>query len=166
LTNYLEQLVSEWYEFQGYFVRRNVFVGPLKKGGYEGELDVVAFHPILKELVQVEPSMDANSWSKREIRYKKKFNAGKKYIPKLFTGIETPNNIRQIALFGYMGKNPRRSLAGGEVITLREFLKEICDNIKSNRTATNIIPESYPILRTIMFIAEHRRDIFPSLDLG
>ena len=25
--NFLEQLVAEWYEYQGYFVRRNVMVG-------------------------------------------------------------------------------------------------------------------------------------------
>ena len=25
--NHLEQMIAEWYEYQGYFVRRNVFVG-------------------------------------------------------------------------------------------------------------------------------------------
>jgi hypothetical protein len=34
----LEQLVAEWYEFQGYFVRRNVRVGRRLKGGHDGEL--------------------------------------------------------------------------------------------------------------------------------
>ena len=28
--NYLEQLVAEWYEYQGYFVRRNVLVGKMQ----------------------------------------------------------------------------------------------------------------------------------------
>src|SRR5690349_2182454 len=45
MFNFLEQLVAEWYEFQGYFVRRNVRVGPRAGGGHAGELDVVAFHP-------------------------------------------------------------------------------------------------------------------------
>ena len=49
--NFLEQLVAEWYEFNGYFVRRNVKVGPRAKGGHDGELDVVAFHPGRKSLV-------------------------------------------------------------------------------------------------------------------
>lgn len=61
MVNFLEQLVAEWYEFRGYFVRRNVRVGPLVKGGHESELDVVAFHPEKKRLVHVEPSMDAHS---------------------------------------------------------------------------------------------------------
>ncbi len=38
MANFLEQLVAEWYEHQGYFVRRNVQVGKRTKGGYEGEL--------------------------------------------------------------------------------------------------------------------------------
>jgi len=67
--NHLEQLVSEWYEFQGYFVRRNVHVGKRSNGGWECELDVIAFNPQKKHLVHIEPSMDANSWAKREERY-------------------------------------------------------------------------------------------------
>lgn len=31
--NHLGQLVSEWYEFHGYFVRRNVAVGKRPIGG-------------------------------------------------------------------------------------------------------------------------------------
>jgi len=76
--NHLEQLVGEWYEYQGYFVRRNVWVGPRAEGGYECELDVVTFHPSINHLVHIEPSMDARSWIKREERYKKKFAPGKK----------------------------------------------------------------------------------------
>lgn len=60
-SNYLEQLAAEWYEYQGYFVRRNIRVGLRKQGGYEGELDVVAFHPGRVALVHIETSMDADS---------------------------------------------------------------------------------------------------------
>ena len=45
-SNFLEELTAEWYEFNGYFVRRNVNVGKRPEGGYECELDVVAFHPM------------------------------------------------------------------------------------------------------------------------
>ena len=160
MANYLEQLVSEWYEYQGYFVRKNVLVGKRAKGGYECELDVVAFHPEKKLLVHIEPSMDADSWTKREERYKKKFNAGKKYIPKLFKGITLPSNIHHIALFGYMGRNHKDKLAGGVVVTVSELIKEIVSDLKNNKTASNIIPEQYTILRTIMFISEHKNFIY------
>jgi hypothetical protein len=160
VANYLEQLVSEWYEFQGYFVRKNILVGKRKKGGYECELDVVAFHPEKFHLTHIEPSMDASSWELRKKRYEKKFKAGKKYIPGMFAGMNIPVNIDQIALFGFMGKKHRQFLSGGKVITIAELLRDICDNTKSYRTATNIIPEQYPLLRTIMFMTEHRKDIF------
>ena len=59
--NFLEQLVAEWYEYKGYFVRRNVLVGRRSRGGYECELDVVAFNPEEKHLVHIEPSVDQRS---------------------------------------------------------------------------------------------------------
>ncbi len=40
-VNHLEQLVAEWLQFNGYYVRVSVQVGPRPKGGFEGELDVV-----------------------------------------------------------------------------------------------------------------------------
>lgn len=36
--NHLETLVAEWYEFCGYFIRRNIQVGKRLKGGYEPSL--------------------------------------------------------------------------------------------------------------------------------
>ena len=67
-SNYLEQLLAEWYEFRAYFVRRNVLVGKRARGGYDCELDIVAFNPVTKHLVHLEPSMDTYSWDRREER--------------------------------------------------------------------------------------------------
>jgi hypothetical protein len=41
--NHLEQLASEWLEYNDYIVRGSIPVGPRPQGGYEGELDVVGF---------------------------------------------------------------------------------------------------------------------------
>ena len=101
--NFLEQLVAEWYEFRGYFVRRKINVGPSLKGKFEFELDIVAFHPGKPHLVHIEPSMDATSWDQREKRYTAKFGAGKKHIPSLFSGFDLPE-IDQIALLVFAGK--------------------------------------------------------------
>jgi hypothetical protein len=90
-ANHLEQLVAEWYEYQGYFIRRNIKVGRRSKGGYEGELDIVAFHPERQHLVHIETSLDAKSWEKREERFSKKFEAGRRYIPSLLEAVEKPN---------------------------------------------------------------------------
>ena len=152
--NHLESLVAEWYEFCGYFIRRNVQVGKRPQGGHECELDVVGFHPEQHSLVQIEPSLDADSWRKREARYSKKFEAGRKYIPGLFPGMAIPKDIDQIALFVY-GGGKSRELAGGRVVFIRDFMEEIRAGIRHRKVARAAIPEGLPLLRTLQFAAEY-----------
>jgi len=154
--NHLEQLVAEWYEFRGYFVRRNIQVGKRVKGGYECELDVVAFCPQRQHLVHVEPSMDANTWAVREARYAKKFEAGRKYIPGIFAGIDLPTEIEQIAVLGFASNINVKTLAGGRIMTSADLLSEITADIGDMRIAQAAIPEQYPLLRTIQFAYQHR----------
>lgn len=157
--NYLEQLVSEWYEFNGYFVRRNIKVGRRAKGGYEGELDVVAFHPSKKHLVHIEPSLDAHKWEKREERFSKKFAAGRKYIPKIFEGFDLPTDIEQIALLVLPSKGNRQTLGGGKLVTLAELLEDIFIEIKSLSIYKNSIPEDKPLLRSFQYVAQYRQNV-------
>ncbi|MBM4337526.1 MAG: hypothetical protein FJ108_16690 [Deltaproteobacteria bacterium] len=152
--NHLESLVAEWHEFQGYFVRRNIQVGKRPAGGYECELDVVAFHPGLKRLVHIEPSLDASSWAVREQRYAKKFAAGRKYIPALFDGVDVPSEIDQIGLFVYGGGESGRPLSGGRVLFARDFLIEIRSGLVGRRLAKAAVPEEFPLLRTLQFAVE------------
>lgn len=155
--NHLEQLVAEWYEYRGYFVRRNVQVGKRQSGGYECELDVVAFHPEKQHLVHVEPSMDAHPWEKREQRYSKKFEAGRKHIPSLFGGLALPTQIEQIAVLGFASNANVKTLGGGRIMTAAELFAEIVSSIAGKRFAKAAVPEMYPLLRTIQFACEHRR---------
>lgn len=157
--NYLEQLVAEWYEYQGYFVRRNIHVGKRSKGGYECELDLVAFNPAIRHLVHIEPSMDADSWKKREMRYKKKFESGRKHIPKLFKGFELPDKIEQIALLGFASKKNHKTLAGGRILLISELLVEVIKAIKDRPIPSNAIFEDKPILRTLQFVCEYNSSI-------
>ena len=151
--------MAEWYEYQGYFIRRNVWVGKRPKGGYECELDIVAFHPGKKHLVQIEPSMDAASWAERERRYKKKFIAGRKHIPELFKGLEIPTSIEQIALLVFASKQNRETLADGKLIVASELLADIFTDLKSSSIYSKAIPEQYPILRALQFVAQYRKEV-------
>jgi hypothetical protein len=152
--NHLESLVAEWYEFNGYFVRRNVKVGRRPRGGWECELDVVAFSPEKGSLVHIEPSLDADTWPERERRYAKKFEAGRKYVPGLFPGIPIPNEIEQLALFVYGGTDVSRDLAGGRVVFVREFLEEVRKELTGRRVSEAAVPETFPLLRTLQFACE------------
>ncbi len=157
--NHLESLVAELYEFRGYFVRRNVQVGKRTKGGYECELDIVAFNPKLNSIVHVEPSLDADSWGEREARYKKKFQAGRKYIPQLFPGMKTPDHIEQIALFVFGGGKHSTQIAGGRVVFVRDFMAEVLAAVRDRKVASSAIPEGLPLLRTLQFAAQYWQDL-------
>jgi hypothetical protein len=137
VPNFLEQLVAEWYEYNGYFVNRNVHVGRRRQGGWECELDVVAFNPRTKHLVHIEPSTDADRWDKRETRFRKKFDAGQKYIPQLFESFKPLPEIERIALFVF-----------------GNFMQKIRDKIKGKTAFKSAIPEKYVILRTLQFAAQ------------
>lgn len=160
-SNFLEQLASEWYAYKGYFVRQNVLVGKRARGGYECELDVVAFNPETKHLVHMEPSMDCYSWGKREARYHKKFQAGKKHIPALFRGTTLPTEIEQIALFEYASSKQHETVGGGKVKLVREFLKEIKEDLSSKMINNNAVSEHMPLLRMIQFMCHYNKFIYP-----
>ena len=158
--NHLEQLVAEWYEYNGYFVRRNVYVGKRAKGGYECELDVIAFHPENAHLVHVEPSMDAHTWVKREERYKKKFSAGKKYIPQIFTGLAIPDHIEQIALLGFASNKNVKELAGGKIVTVADLYLDITNGLRGKKISQNAVPEQFSLLRTIQYCVDNETRLF------
>lgn len=158
--NHLEQIVGEWYEYSGYFVRRNVLVGKRPKGGYEGELDVVAFHPASRHLVHIEPSLDADSWDRREERFEKKFRMGRKYIPQLFSGVDIPSEIDQIALFIFGSNKNVKEVGGGTVATAAEFYASVVAELRGKRVAKEAIPEQFGLLRTVQHCVEYENILF------
>ena len=159
--NFLEQLVAEWYEYRGYFIRRNVRVGKRPEGGYECELDVVAFHPETKHLLHVEPSTDAGSWKEREKRYAKKFEAGRKYIPGMFAGLLPSSAVpEQIALLVFTSKHRERPLAGGRAVHVAAFLEQIVTYFGGFSMMKSQVPEQFLVLRTLQFVVEYNAQLF------
>ena len=97
--NHLEKLTRQYYDWKGYLVKGNIKVGRLPHGGWAGELDVVAYNPQTEHLVHVEPSIDADSWSKREIRFEKKFQSGREFIyTDVFPWLSSETPLEQIAI--------------------------------------------------------------------
>lgn len=161
--NHLEQLVGEWFEYNGYFVRRNILVGKRDQGGHECELDVVAFHPESQHLVHIEPSLDADSWAKRELRFSKKFKAGRSHIPQLFSGIPLPQDFEQIALFAFGSTKNVKTVGGGEVATTAEFYSEIVATLRGQNVAKKAVPEQFPLIRTIQYCLQYEHQLFPGV---
>lgn len=147
---HLEALISEYLEWQGFLIRRNTKVGRLNHGGWEMELDVVGFHPKTAELVHYEPSIDALSWERREARYKKKFDAGRKYIfAELFSWLPPDTELKQIAVFPTHPKG-RDMIASGRIVSIDELMAEIRAKVVAcGPMMRSAISEQYPLLRAI-----------------
>lgn len=158
--SHLEDLLCEYYEWQGYIVRRNVKVGRLKHGGWEGELDIVAYHPKSGDLLHLEPSIDALSWSRREHKFGKKFRAGQKYVfSDVFPWLDRTTTLKQVAVL-VSGGEQHPDLAGGEVKTIDEVTREIRLAVtREGKMASRAIPEQFELLRTIQLLESgyHRR---------
>jgi len=155
-SNFLEQLVAEWYEYQEYFVKRNVHVGRRAKGGYDCELDVVAFNPSKPHLIHIEPSMAAHSWAKREELFGKKFEAGRKHIRSLFPGLKVPTKIDQVALLEYASTCNHTEIAGGKILLVSDLLKQILEELKGKDVAKEAVRENLSLIRCLQFVASHR----------
>ncbi|TET22481.1 MAG: hypothetical protein E3J71_05750 [Candidatus Stahlbacteria bacterium] len=148
--NFLEQLVAEWYAYQGYFVRTNVRCGKTNHGGYEGEMDVVAFDIKNKVLIHLEVSGDSYTWEKRQERFRKKFEIAAKHYRTVFNF--DFKEIRKVVVVGY--SRPRKSIRIGddvELVLIPDLMNEITDKMKELDPMKVVIPEGYPLLRAIQF---------------
>jgi hypothetical protein len=148
--SHLEDLIAEYLEWQGYLIRRNTKIGKRPQGGWEMELDVVGFHPPSNRLVHYEPSLDALTWGRREEKYKKKLELGKKYLfTELFPWLPRTIDIEQIAVF-YNHPAGRDYIAGARIVSIDELMAEIRSKVVAcGPMIRNAISEQYPLLRTI-----------------
>lgn len=149
--NFLEQLAAEYYSHKQYFVRTNVKFGKRKnKGGYEGEIDVLAFRPEDLSLLHIETSMDCESWQKRKIRFQKKFRTAGAHYREVFTF-----EVKKLVKIVIVGLNkPQKPVSFGSGINIKsipEFIKEISDYLEQHNPRNQAIPENFPLLRAIQF---------------
>lgn len=151
--NFLEQVAAEWYAIQDYFVRTNVKANRRPNGGWNNELDVLAYNPKRKELVHVETSWDAFNWDNRRERFTtKKFVFSYEQYTQLIG--DHPKVVLKRAVVGTTrGSAPEPVWNGDiEVITVPNFIQEVSAGIADRNPMKDIIPETYPCLRAMQFI--------------
>lgn len=154
--NHLETAVGQWFEFCGYLVFRNVPVDKGKRGGYETELDVVALSAKRRHLVHVEASMDGDAWTKRELRFARKFAAGRKHIPLLpqFEGLPLPETIDQVALLCFASPTKREQVGGGRILHIHDFYREVWKGVEDRCSKRHAVSEQFGYVRTIHQVQE------------
>jgi len=148
--NFLEQLVTEWYKYKGYFVRTNVRFGKRREGGYGGEMDVLAFNPKENTLVHLEASSDADNWDLRREKFAKKFRKVEDCY-KSIVGFDF-KKIKKIAVVSF-GRS-RKSLDLGsdvEVLQIPKLMHQIKDEVRKLDPRSSAMSEEFPLLRAIQF---------------
>jgi len=148
--NFLEELAAEWYGYQGYFILRNVKFGKRAGGGYEGEMDIVAFDPQKQILHHIEVSGDADSWAQRIVRFKKKFQTATRHYRSTFD-FEF-KEVEKIAIVGFA--QPKKQIDFGNdisILLIPEFVRTISSHLREINPMREAIPEVYPLLRAIQF---------------
>jgi hypothetical protein len=152
-VNFLEQLVAEWYEYEGYFVRSNVRTRKRTKGGFDVELDVLAYDLPNNILLHVETSGDADSWAERKRRFvTKKFILARKEYEAII-GCKV-NKIRKVAIVGY-AHSTKVNLRWGqdiEVVLIPDLMKQIAKKLRAQHPTHEAVPEGFPILRAIQTV--------------
>lgn len=150
--NHFEQLAAEWLQFNGYFVRTGVLVGPRPRGGFEGELDVVAFHPGNAHLLHIECSLDGDSWDKRERRFAAKFERGRRFTPAIFESMGAPATLDQVALLQFTSAQ-RTMLAGVRIVSGVALVHEIMRGLQHTSPASGAVSSGFPLVRTLQLAA-------------
>ena len=117
---------------------------------------MIAFHPTERRLVHYEPSLDADRWEQREARFARKFAAGRKYIPELFSGIELPSKREQFAVLVFASRGERTQLGGGTLLMAGELVEQILASLKTKSLAKAAVPEQFPLIRTLQYVAHYR----------
>lgn len=152
--NFLEQLVSEWYTYQGCFTRTNMRFGKMAKGGYKGEIDVIAFHPKTRVLTHVEVSTDAISWAQRKIVMNRKFKDANEHFKELFN-FEVKEIKRLVVLEFTLPKKPIDFGNGIELITIPQLIQDITADLVKRDPLKDMVPEEQPLLRALQFGANY-----------
>src|SRR5437667_11040844 len=126
--SHLETLLIEYYNWLGCIVRHNQKVGKRERGGWEMELDVIVYDVAQSRVIHLEPSLAAKSWAEMEAIFRKKFEAGRRYIPKdVYPWVPKGVEIQQIAVLIRAG---RRRLASAEVVSVDEMIARIRDSVR------------------------------------
>ncbi|MFZ1104922.1 MAG: hypothetical protein WAN86_19070 [Hyphomicrobiaceae bacterium] len=149
--------MAEWLTFKGYFVRTSVAVGPRDRGGFEGELDVIALNPGTSHLLHVECSLDGWSWQERERKFSTKFQCGRRHVPGLFKGFTLPTQPDQAVVLMFAGTD-RRKIGDGRRVRATELVAEIINDLSGTTLRSGIVPDVFPLVRTIQLAAAGIRD--------
>jgi hypothetical protein len=148
--NFLEQLAAEWFQYRGFLVRTNARARKRARGGWDSELDVLAYKPADRSLIHIETSADTDSWQVRKKRFLgEKFILSKDDYEKLLEA--RLERISKVVIIG-LSESTKENLNWGsdiEVWPIPFFIGQITLILRKRHPTRNAVPEGFPILRGI-----------------
>ena len=144
--NFLEELVAEWLQQNGWLVSKNVRYGPRPEGGYVGEADLIAFHPDGGEYLHVETSQAAPSKAKLAKKFRDQFRKAKRFYPEMLSGIS--GEVFKLAIGGWT-KEPADPGESIEAMTIPQFVERVSNELLSEEVWTRVTPERFALLRAM-----------------
>lgn len=148
--SHIEDLIAEYYDWQGYLVKRNITVGKHQMGSEDVVLDLIAFNPKSGHMIHIEPSITSDSWNTHIEKFVKKFHLARELIfSEVFTWLDPKVGIEQVSVLITHPKG-REKLGDAKLESVDELMAEIRQKvIECGPMATHPIPEHYPLLRTL-----------------
>lgn len=151
MKNFIKDLVCEYYEFVGFFIRRNIPIGSSRIEG-QTTIDVLAYHYSEHILFHIEKMLDGNSWDEKIVLMSDKFGMGELY----YSNYVNVNNlqIQRVTITGIneidleKAKKFERE-TNSKLLNIKEFMKHIKAELQKYDPFTQVIPESFPLLRAI-----------------
>lgn len=152
--NYLEALAAEYYAYTGYFVRSNVRTRKRPRGGYDIEMDVLAFMPNTQKLVHVETSGMADTWKRQREKFiEKKFCVTREeYEEQLGCAVYT---IQKVVILGWAKTEEPYFDGDIEILSIPAFVRRIKEALKDKHPLKEIVPEHYPLLRSMQMVLHY-----------
>ncbi|TVZ41862.1 hypothetical protein P886_1213 [Alteromonadaceae bacterium 2753L.S.0a.02] len=148
--SHIEDLIAEYYDWQGYLVKRKIVVGQHLLGSEDMVLDLIAFNPKSGHMIHIEPSIDSDSWNTHIEHFVKKFHLAKELIfSEVFTWLDPKVEIEQVSVLVTHPKG-REKLGDAKLESVDELMAEIRRKVtEQGPVVKNPIPEHYPLLRTL-----------------
>ena len=148
--NTIEQVVAEWYDLRGYFIRRNIMRPNPPRG--QTDLDVVAFHPNTRHMIHIEGSTASERWSAVKLKMEAKFPLDRAYLARLYPDLP----LEQLLV--YYRRVPDEHLDSGiRILAFPDLLSEIRAYLKTHRLDERKVPEAFPLLRVLHHAAQFWR---------
>lgn len=150
--NFLEQFAAEWYQYKGYLVRTNIKFGKRSRGGYKGEMDIIAFKPEENEFIHIETSTDSSSWGNRKKIFTKKFSNAREHYREAFSFKTEGIRPKKVVIAGLSRTNQENPLGSDtEFISIPDFIQKIVTEMSGKNPRNDAMPESYPLMRAIQY---------------